>query len=185
MASWSAEYLQTTIRRFRYYKELGERTFSQLNPEDFHFRPNKESNSIAVIIRHLSGNMISRWTDFLDSDGEKPYRNRDGEFEEGPADPGGLKAIWEQGWECLFGTLESLREEDLMKTVTIRGEGLSVMDAIQRQLAHYPYHVGQIIYLGKVIKDQDWNSLSIPRGASEQYNRSEGLKDPAKKFDQR
>lgn len=183
MNSISKEYLETAIRRFRQYKELGDKTFAQLNDADFHYRPGNESNSIAVIIQHIAGNMLSRWTNFLTEDGEKSWRQRDEEFR----DHSGytkqqLTESWEKGWQCLFDALGPLKEDDLMKTIYIRREGLSVMDAINRQLAHYPYHVGQIVYIGRMIKKEAWKSLSIPVGQSEQYNQSDGIKDPSKKF---
>lgn len=183
MNSPGKEYLQTTIRRFRQYKELGDKTFAQLIDADFHYRPNNESNSIAVIIRHMAGNMISRWTNFLTEDGEKSYRNRDEEFGiDTTQRKEDLIAMWEKGWAVFLNTLATLTEDDLLKTVYIRQEPLSVIDAINRQLAHYPYHVGQITYLGKMIRDRQWQSLSIPRGQSQQYNTSDGIKDPSKKF---
>jgi len=128
------------------------------------------SNSIAVIIRHLNGNMLSRWTNFLTEDGEKPGRNRDEEFSEPGAGKDQLLAIWDNGWSCLLDTLRSLTEEDLLKTITIRHEPLLAIDAINRQLAHYPHHVGQIVYIGKMIRGAAWQSLSISKGASEAFN---------------
>lgn len=172
--SLSSHFLQSTITRVKYYKTLGDKTFEQLNEADFHFTPNTESNSIAIIIQHVAGNMLSRWTDFLTSDGEKEWRKRDIEFEEQNLTKQQLIAFWEKGWACFLNALESLKEEDLLKTITIRTEGLLVVDAIQRQLAHYPYHVGQIVYLGRLIKQQDWVNLSIPKGNSQQFN--EGMK---------
>jgi hypothetical protein len=183
MSSLGKEYIQATIRRFRQYKELGDKTFSQLEEKDFHFKPNKESNSIAVIIQHVSGNMLSRFTNFLTEDGEKPWRNRDDEFGEFPNQTKKeLIKTWEKGWECLLTTLSNLTENDLLTTVYIRQEPLLAIDAINRQLAHYPYHIGQIAYLGRMIKDGQWQSLSIPPGQSNQYNQSSGIKDPSKKF---
>lgn len=176
-------YLQTAIKRLRYYKSLGDKTFDQLESNDFHYKPDTETNSIAVIIQHLWGNMMSRWTDVLNSDGEKPWRERDLEFEERQLPSSQLLELWEEGWRCFLGALESFHEEDLLKTITIREESLSLLDAINRQLAHYPYHIGQIVFLGKMIKQSHWNSLSIPRGHSQQYNQSSGIKDPAKKFE--
>ena len=181
--SIGSEYLETVVRRLRYYKELGERTFSQLNNEsDFHFQPNEESNRIAVIIQHMTGNMLSRWTNFLSEDGEKEWRQRDDEFTVHDYSRQRLLEIWEEGWKCFLDALESLKEDDLIKTIYIRQEKLTAIDAINRQLAHYPYHIGQIIYLGRMINDKAWQSLSIPRGKSQQYNSSSDIKDPAKKF---
>jgi hypothetical protein len=180
-SSLGAEYLQTAIRRLRYYKLLGEKTFEQLTDADFHFAPNEASNSIAVIIQHVSGNMLSRWTNFLTEDGEKAWRNRDEEFEVHHYSKQQLLELWEKGWQCFLNALTSLTENDLLKTIYIREEPLLVIDAINRQLAHYPYHVGQILYIGKQIKDANWQSQSIEKGQSDAYNKSDGIKDPAKK----
>ena len=163
MNTLSNIFLQSALKRLGYYKELGDKTLAVLNTNDFHFAPNEESNSIAVIIQHVSGNMLSRWKDFLTTDGEKEWRHRDTEFEIKKASKEQLIELWETGWKCCFDAIESLTEDDLLKTIYIRGEGLSVVDAINRQLAHYPYHVGQIIYVAKMIKDKNWESLSIPR----------------------
>ena len=175
------DYLITAIKRLNYYKGLGEKTFDQLGESELHYSPGPESNSIAVIIQHMAGNMLSRWTNFLTEDGEKPWRNRDEEFETRPLSKEQLMKIWDDGWKCFLTTLDSLSEADLPKTVSIRGESLSVTDAINRQLAHYPYHIGQIVYLGRMLKKEDWINLSIARGQSQQYNQSEGVKDPANK----
>lgn len=178
--SLGKEYLTSTIKRLRYYKTLGERTFEQLqHNEDFLFQPNAASNSIAIIIQHLHGNMLSRWTNFLTEDGEKEWRKRDEEFGVIQYTRAQLIDMWSTGWACFLGTLESLTEEDLLKTITIRREPLIVIDAINRQLAHYPYHVGQIVYIGRLIKDQAWKSLSIEPGKSAEYNAGDGIKDPA------
>ncbi|WP_207510301.1 DUF1572 family protein [Longitalea luteola] len=178
--SLGTEFLQTAIKRLRYYKSLGEKTFDQLTDADFHFAPNEASNSIAVIIQHLSGNMLSRWTNFLTEDGEKAWRQRDEEFEVHNYSRQQLLDLWEKGWNCFLQALTALTEDDLLKTIYIREEPLSVIDAINRQLAHYPYHVGQILYIGKLLKNTGWQSLSIEKGKSELYNKSEGIKDPAK-----
>ena len=181
--SIGTEYLQTVIRRVKYYKELGDKTFEQLNSDaEFHYQPNEESNSIAVIIQHMTGNMLSRWTNFLTEDGEKEWRQRDDEFTVHHYTKTQLLEIWEKGWRCFLGALESLQEEDLLKTIHIRQEKLSAIDAINRQLAHYPYHIGQIVYLGRMVRDQEWKNLSIPKGHSQQYNTGQDIKDPAKKF---
>ena len=158
-------YLQTAKRWFEYYKTLAEKTFEQLDDKDFHYAPNEESNSIAIIIQHMAGNMISRWTNFLTEDGEKKWRMRDDEFEVHESSRQQLIETWNKGWKCFFDTLDSLSEADLVKTVHIRNEPLFVVDAINRQLAHYPHHVGQILYIGKVLKGKEWTSLSIPRKA--------------------
>ncbi len=164
------EFLNSTIKRLSYYKELGNKTFVQLNEADFHFQPNETSNCIALIIQHMAGNMLSRWTDFLTTDGEKEWRNRDVEFEEQNLTKQQLIEIWDKGWDCCLNMLHSLTEADLLKTIFIRGEGLPVIDAINRQMAHYPYHVGQIIYIARIIKNTGWQNLSIPKGKSDQFN---------------
>ena len=156
-------FLQSAIKRLQYYKFLGDKTLGILNDADFHFQPNEESNSIAIIIQHVSGNMLSRWTDFLTTDGEKDWRQRDSEFELQNLCKNELIAIWEKGWQCCLDTLQSLTPQDLLKIITIRQEPLTVTDAINRQLAHYPYHVGQIIYIAKILQNNQWESLSIPR----------------------
>ena len=162
-------FLKDSIKRFKYYKDLGDKTFEQLDQADFFFAPDSESNNIAIIIQHMYGNMLSRWTNFLTEDGEKHWRKRDAEFEEMQCSKADLLNFWNDGWKCLIETLESLAPDDLLKTVTIRTEPLLVYDAILRQLAHYPYHVGQIIYLGRMIKKTNWKSLSIPKGNSAAY----------------
>lgn len=169
--SLSNLFLGSAIKRLTYYKELADKTFAQLNDNDFHYQPNEASNSIAIIMQHMAGNMLSRWTDFLTTDGEKEWRNRDIEFEEQHLSKEQLIAYWEKGWACCLGAISSLTEEDLGKTIYIRSEGLPVPDAINRQLAHYPYHVGQIIYIGRMIKNENWQNLSIPKGNSEQFNK--------------
>jgi uncharacterized damage-inducible protein DinB len=166
----ATEFLSSAIKRFREYKALGEKTFAQISDEDMHQQPNKASNSIAIIIRHLHGNMLSRWTNFLTEDGEKSWRQRDGEFEQQPLSKEELIQLWDQGWMVFLQSLESLQDDDLLKTVTIRSQPLTVTDAINRQMAHYSYHVGQIVYLGRWIKNEAWQSLSIPKGASEAYH---------------
>lgn len=176
------EYLATVIRRVKYYKELGEKTFEQLEENDFHWQPSSESNSIAVIIQHIAGNMLSRWTNFLTEDGEKEWRERDDEFAVHNYSKERLLEIWGKGWGCFLNTLNALTAEDLLKTIYIRKESLTAIDAINRQLAHYPYHIGQILYIGRMLKNENWKNLSIPKGTSQQYNKDAILKDPAKKF---
>lgn len=180
--STAKEFLTTAIRRLKYYKDLGDKTFEQLNEWDFHYQPNDESNSIAVIIQHMAGNMLSRWTNFLTEDGEKEWRQRDDEFAVHEYNKQQLLELWEKGWNCFFTALESLKKKDLKKTVHIRKEPLTVIDAINRQLAHYPYHIGQIIYIAKIIKNTNWKNLSIPKGESQAYNSNAAVKDPARKF---
>ena len=176
------DYLETAIRRLKYYKDLGDKTFVQLNEWDFHYQPNDESNSIATIIQHMTGNMLSRWTNFLTEDGEKEWRKRDEEFEIHQYTKQELIELWEKGWTCFLDTLSGLKKKDLKKKVSIRQEALTVIDAINRQLAHYPYHIGQIIFLAKIIKNKSWQNLSIPKGNSQAYNQSAEVKDPAKKY---
>ncbi len=167
--SFESGFLKDSIKRFKYYKELGDNTFAQLEDKDFFYQPNDESNTIAVIIQHMYGNMLSRWTNFLSEDGEKEWRKRDAEFENTNISREDLISFWNAGWDCLLKTLESLQPDDLNKTITIRTEPLLVYDAILRQLAHYPYHVGQIVYLGRMISHRSWQSLSIPKGGSKSY----------------
>ncbi len=162
-------FLKDSIKRFRNYKELGEKTLAQLSGEALHYLPTTESNSIAMIIQHLHGNMLSRWTNFLTEDGEKSWRQRDAEFEIKQQTQAAVQVLWDEGWDCLLQTLEHLQPEDLLRKVTIRTESIDVYDAILRQLAHYSYHVGQIVYLGKMIRNEAWTSLSIPKGHSQQY----------------
>lgn len=176
------DFLITAIKRLKYYKQLGDNTFAQLEEKDFHYQPNEASNSIAVIVQHLHGNMLSRWTNFLTEDGEKPWRRRDDEFEVHAWSKQQLLGKWEEGWNCFLQSLQSLMDDDLAKTIYIRSEPLTVTDAINRQLAHYPYHVGQIVYIGRMIKDGQWRNLSIEKGKSEAYNNSSEVKDPAKKM---
>ncbi len=174
MNTLGTAYLESALFRFRGAKELGDKALAQLAVEDMVWSPSPESNSIAVIIQHLHGNMMSRWTDFLTTDGDKPTRNRDGEFvEPGSVTREAILAKWEDGWDCLFHAIESLRPEDLLQDVTIRGQKLSAMDAINRQVAHVPYHVGQIVYLARMRKGGDWHTLSIARGQSKSYTPSQ------------
>ena len=163
-------FLQSAIKRVAYYKELGDKTLSTISEAEIHFTPNQQSNSIAIIIQHLSGNMQSRWTNFLTSDGEKGGRDRDNEFTSQQLSKQQITALWNKGWDCFLGALNQLMPDDLLKTIYIRQEPLLVIDAINRQLAHYPYHVGQIIYAAKIIKDNNWESLSIPKDNSQQFN---------------
>jgi Protein of unknown function (DUF1572) len=165
-------YLTSVLKELRDYKALGDKTFAQLEEADFHRQPNAASNSIAIIIQHLHGNMLSRWTNFLTEDGEKEWRQRDEEFEVHTFTKTQLLEKWEEGWQLVIRVIESLTEEDLSKTIYIRTKPLLVIAAINRQLAHYPYHVGQIVYLGRWVKENAWTSLSIPKGNSQAYNDS-------------
>lgn len=164
------EFLSSAIKQFEYYKLLGEKTIAQLPDDKLVWQYNTESNSIATIVKHLSGNMQSRWTDFLTTDGEKEWRKRDGEFENDIKTKKEVLEIWNQGWECLFNALNSITENDYDKSVYIRNQGHTISDAIIRQIAHYSYHVGQIVFIGKMICDEKWTSLSIPKGNSNTYN---------------
>jgi len=175
-----SNYLDSAIKQFEYYKLLGEKTIAQLSDEQLYWQYNAESNSIAIIVKHLWGNMLSRWTDFLTSDGEKEWRNRDAEFETEDKSREALLEKWNEGWSCLFNALHALKEEDVTKIIYIRNQGHTVMEAINRQLAHYPYHVGQIVFIGKMICDSRWQSLSIPKGNSANYN-AEKFSQPKEK----
>jgi hypothetical protein len=166
----SSDYLTSTRKLFEYYKLLGEKTFSQIPDEALFWQYNEESNSIAIIVSHLSGNMLSRWTDFLTSDGEKEWRDRDSEFESILKTKEELISAWEKGWACLFLAIDALTPQDLGKTIYIRNMGQTVTDAINRQLSHYPYHIGQIVFIGKMASGENWQSLSIPKGNSQTYN---------------
>jgi hypothetical protein len=163
-------YLNSAVKRFEYYKTLGEKTFEQVSDDGLFWQYNEESNSIAMIVQHLAGNMLSRWTDFLNSDGEKIGRNRDAEFEPAINNRVELLEKWNAGWACMLNGLQSITEKDWDKTVYIRGESHTVVDAINRQLAHVPYHIGQIVFIGKMIAGEKWRSLSIPKGDSESFN---------------
>ena len=164
-------YLADSLAVFRYYKGLAERAMAQLTDEQLVAVLDDESNSIAIIVKHMVGNMRSRWTDFLTSDGEKPDRRRDEEFFDPPETRAALLAAWEEGWGIMLQTLESLTDADMMRTVTIRGEAHSVMQAINRQVAHYSYHCGQIVLLAKHLNHSGWKPLTVPRGKSEEFNR--------------
>lgn len=176
------DYLNTAIRRLKYYRDLGEKALEQLSEEQFHYSPNSTVNSVAITIQHLAGNMMSRWTNFLTEDGEKDWRERDEEFESHAQSKAALMAIWHQGWDLFLQTLEGLEKKDLKKIVSIRKEPLTVIDAINRQMAHYPYHIGQIITMAKIIKAEDWQNLSIPKKASAANHAGSASKDPARNY---
>jgi predicted secreted protein len=163
-------YLESTTRQFEYYKRLGEQAMEQIPDEKLSSQFSEESNSIVVIVRHLCGNMLSRWTDLMSADGEKEWRDRDAEFENDFQAREQLLARWNEGWNCLFSALGTLTEDDLQTIVYIRNQGHTVMEAINRQLAHYPYHIGQMVYIAKMIAGEGWKSLSIPRGNSRSFN---------------
>lgn len=175
----SNNYLISARKQFEYYKSLGEKAMQQLSAEQLFWQYNEESNSIATIVKHLSGNMISRWTDFLTTDGEKPDRNRDAEFENDLPTREAVLECWDAGWRCLFSALEPLEEEDLEKVIYIRNQGHTVLEAINRQLAHYPYHVGQMVYVAKMVAAR-WESLSIPKNQSAEYNAEKFAKDKSR-----
>ncbi len=162
--------LKDSIDLLHYYKRLADRAISQVSDEALSATIDGESNSIAIIVKHLAGNMRSRWTDFLNSDGEKPDRDRDSEFEEPPKSREELLALWESGWQLAFEALAPLSEEDLTRTAYIRTEAHSVMQTIHRQVAHYAYHVGQIVFIAKHFAGPDWNALTIPRRKSAEFN---------------
>jgi hypothetical protein len=167
---FTTSYLEDSLALFRYYKNLAERAIAQVSDEHLSTVLDGEMNSIALVVKHMVGNMRSRWTDFLTSDGEKPDRNRDTEFVVPPAGREELLTMWEAGWDCVFAALGPLTDADLQRTVTIRGEAHSVMQAINRQLAHYPYHCGQIVFLAKHFRNEQWTSLSVPRNKSGEFN---------------
>lgn len=172
MSNFENDYLKIVLNQFKHFKERAEKGIQQLSEDELHWKPSEESNSISIIIKHLSGNMHSRWVDFLTTDGEKFYRDRDLEFVEGLESKEHLLQIWEDGWRLLFNTIENLKVEDLNKTVTLRQQHLSVIQAIQTEIAHISYHLGQILYIGKQIKDKDWVILSIPKNGSKEFNRN-------------
>ena len=162
-------FLESSISKFKFQKNLGDRTFAQLEDKDFIFKPSAESNSIAIIVHHMTGNMLSRWTNFLTEDGEKPWRERDKEFEDAFDTREQVINAWEKGWKCVFNAMESLSPDDILKTIVIRREPMTVVDAVIRQIDHYGYHTGQIVLLGKIIKDNNWETLSIPKGKSREF----------------
>lgn len=166
----NSTYLESVKKQSLYYKTIGEKAIDQLEPQQIFFSANEDTNSIAVIIKHLAGNMHSRWTHFLTTDGEKEWRNRDSEFEEILTTKEEIMQVWENGWACFFEALNSLQPHQLSDIIYIRNEGHTVVDALNRQLAHYPYHIGQIVFYAKMIKKSDWKSLSIPKNNSISYN---------------
>jgi hypothetical protein len=170
-------YREDSAAVFGYYKKLAERAMEQVADQELFVVLDEEMNSIAIIVKHMAGNMRSRWTDFLSSDGEKPDRNRDSEFEQPPAKREAVMKMWEEGWSCLFAALEPLADADMSRTVTIRGEAHSVMQAINRQIAHYAYHCGQIVLLAKHFKGPEWKSLSVPRNRSADVNQKVWAKE--------
>ena len=181
-------YYDDSLSALRAYKKLAEKAIAQIQDEEFFVTLDEEANSVAVIMKHMAGNMISRWTDFLTSDGEKPNRNRDMEFViESETTKDDVLAYWERGWACVFEALEPLRPEDFEKTVKIRGEEHTIVQALNRQLMHYSYHIGQIVFLAKHFRSAEWKSLSIPRNRSAEFNayltNQPGVADREKQFD--
>src|SRR5712671_4473960 len=167
---FTTSYLMDSLDLFRYYKNLAERAMAQVSDEQLLTVLDGEANSIAVVVKHMAGNMRSRWTDFLTRDGEKPDRNRDTEFEDAPKTRAALMELWERGWKYVFDTLEPLGDEDLVRTITIRAEPHSVMQAINRQVAHYSYHLGQIVYVAKHLAGNKWQTLTVPKKKSAEFN---------------
>lgn len=165
-------YIESVKKQFLYYKTIADKAIEQIEPNQLFVSTNDDSNSIAVIMQHMSGNMLSRWTDFLTTDGEKEWRNRDAEFDShfNENDKDELIKLWNKGWDCFFEALNSLQPEQLETIIYIRNEGHTVIEAINRQLAHYPYHIGQIVFYAKMLKNTEWNSLSIPKNKSNSYN---------------
>lgn len=176
----SANYLESVRKQFAYYQMLGEKTFEQLSEAQLFWRYNADSNSIAIIVKHLWGNMLSRWTDFLEADGEKAWRNRETEVAQTIQNRAELLQKWEEGWHCLFQALDQVTSYNLEQLIYIRNQGHTVMEAINRQLAHYAYHVGQIVFIGKMLKGRQWQSLSIPKGQSQAFN-AEKFSQPAQR----
>ena len=177
----NSHYLESIKKQFLYYKTLGEKAMEQLEPEQLFVSVNEDTNSIAVIVKHLSGNMLSRWTDFLTTDGEKKWRNRDGEFDDshlhGNDNADELMQLWYKGWDCFFNAINTLAPDQLETIIYIRNEGHTVIEAINRQLAHYPYHIGQIVFYAKMLKKSEWNSLSIAKNKSNSYNADKFAKE--------
>jgi len=186
--SITSEYLKDAIGSFKAYKKLADKAIEQVNDHELFVTLDEEANSIAVVMKHMAGNMLSRWTDFLTTDGEKPNRNRDMEFviEEGTTKQA-VVDYWERGWQAVFAAVEPLQPEDFEKTVNIRGEAHTIVQAINRQMTHYAYHVGQIVFLAKHFRSSEWKSLSVPRNRSAEFNASmaakTGAADTAKRFD--
>lgn len=173
-------YLSSVQKQFQYYKTLGERTFQQLDEEDLFVQHNAQSNSIAIIVNHLWGNMKSRWSDFLTSDGEKEWRNRESEFEDIIKNREELSTKWNDGWDCLFQALSEINKDNFETEILIRNQAHTIPEAINRQMMHYGYHVGQIVYIGRMIKGKEWASLSIPKGKSAEFNTNKFSKGPHK-----
>jgi uncharacterized damage-inducible protein DinB len=174
-------YRSSVIKQFDYYKSLGDQTIEQLSIEELQKEFVEDSNSIAIIIKHIVGNMLSRWTHFLTEDGEKEWRQRDSEFEDTFQNKEDLIAYWDSGWDCLFKAIKPLTDDDLERIIYIRNQGHTVIEGINRQLAHYAYHIGQLVFLGKLNKGNQWKSLSIPKGASTAYNQEKFSKEKGRR----
>lgn len=181
--SAAQNYLETTRALFRYYRELGDKALAQIGDEHIHWQPTPESNSVAVVVKHMSGNMLSRFTNFLTEDGEKPWRNRDAEFEKNDyASKVELLNAWQEGWNCFFQALDPLTEADLGRIVYIRNQGHTVLEALNRQLAHYAYHTGQIVFLCRMLTGENWQTLSIPKGGSQAFNSEKFAEEKSRRF---
>lgn len=167
---FSVNFVQSALSEFQRYKTLGDKTFAQLDENDLHWKLNKSDNSIALIVKHMAGNMLSRWTNFLTEDGEKPWRNRENEFVNAPTTKNEIIDLWQKGWLCLFDALESIDENNFNTLIKIRDEEHTIVEAVSRQLTHYANHVGQIVLMGKMIKGDTWVSLSIAKGGSGSFN---------------
>ncbi|WP_138434505.1 DinB family protein [Winogradskyella algicola] len=174
-------YIESSIKQFEYYKSLGDKTFANLTFDELKREFAEDSNSISIIVKHIVGNMLSRWTNFLTEDGEKEWRQRDEEFIDTFHSKEELLSTWNKGWDCLFGAIKSLKNEDLERIIYIRNQGHTVVEAVNRQMMHYAYHVGQIVFLGKLTKGNNWQSLSIPKGKSKDYNKEKFSKDKGKR----
>jgi len=179
--TFQSNFLETATKQFEYYKMLGDKTFVQLNEEQLFWQYNEESNNIAIVVKHIVGNMLSRWTNFLTEDGEKEWRKRDSEFENTYKSKEDILNAWEKGWTCLFNAIKPLTKNDFEKLVYIRNHGHTVQEAITRQLCHYSYHVGQLVYLAKMLKDKDFVSLSVPKNQSDSYNADKLAKEKVRK----
>jgi len=182
METVNVNYINNLKKLFQYYKTLGDKAFNQVKGEDIHWHFNEESNSIAVIVKHIAGNSISRWTDFFYSDGEKEWRDRDSEFEDTFTDKATMIAYWEKGWDCFFDVLNSLKEGDLMRVVYIRNEGHTVVEALNRHLAHSSMHIGQIVFIAKMLAGPNWQTPTIPKGQSKAFNSDKFSAEKERKF---
>ncbi|MBU2921431.1 DUF1572 domain-containing protein [Winogradskyella psychrotolerans] len=176
-----SSYLPSTIKQFEYYKSLGDKTIAQLTFDELKKEFAQDSNSVSIIVKHLVGNMLSRWTNFLTEDGEKKWRKRDEEFIDDFKSKDELLDAWNKGWNCLFTAIKPLSNHNLEQVIYIRNQGHSVTEAINRQMMHYAYHIGQIVYIGKLIKGEHWKSLSIPKEQSKAYNKDKFIQDKSRK----